>query len=168
MTKRGFTLIELLVSISIFGLLSSFVVANYSGNERTRLLKNQAQLIISGLEKTQNMSMTGTLTNEVTPLSYKFLIKPCQTDCYYEIVAVINSEEEVLVSKTSLRNTKIKTSSGQELSASFQLPRGRMSLNNDEATAVWLEASNNDTTYCLKVTAVSGRIDLSKGNCPTI
>jgi len=165
MTKRGFTLIELLVSIAIFSLLSSFVVANYQGNERTRKLKNQAELIVSGLEKAQNMAMTGQLTDNFTPVSYKFLIKNCQSSCSYQIDAVFSGEaEEVLVATTNLSDAQIKTSSGSDLAVNFNLPRGRMIIGESSPWA-WLEISNGENTYCLKITAVSGRIDIKNGTC---
>lgn len=165
MKRPGFTLIELLISISIFSLLSSFVVANYRSNEKAKRLKNQAQLIVSGLEKAQNMALTGELAGGIVPLSYYFKLEDCSGGCSYGIFAE-TTDEDIPVSSVSLSNLTAETSDGLgQLLVNFTAPRGRMLLpeNREE---VGLSLNNSDNDYCVRINSVSGRIDSFSGECP--
>jgi prepilin-type N-terminal cleavage/methylation domain-containing protein len=164
--KRGFTLIELLISIAIFSLLSTFVVANYNGNERTKKLKNQTQLVVSGLEQAQNKALAGALADGATPIAYKLTIMSCDNNCNYIITAVFadSEKEEVLVDQKSMSGVSITTSDNSGLEAEFSLPRGRMSLGEGIST-FWVQLYNGDNYFCVNLTAVSGRIDIKNGRC---
>lgn len=165
MNRRGFTLIELLLAISIFSMLSSFVVANYRSNEKIKILKNQAQMVVDGLQKTQNMSLTGATVGDLFPLSYEFEISDCSEVCSYKIRAEM-IDEEVLISQVNFYNLTIKTSEASGiLAASFFAPRAKMTLNNQKNEA-FIELSNKENYfYCVKINSLSGRIESKSGGC---
>ena len=164
--KRGFTLIELLVSIAIFSLLSTFVVANYNGNEKTKKLKNQAQLLVDGLQVAQNKALTGALADGATPIAYKLTIEPCENICNYTINAVLADSEtpEFLIEQKNLSGVSITTKNNGDLNAEFSLPRGRMSLG-EAGSDSWVQLTNGDNYFCVSLASVSGRIDLKSGRC---
>ncbi len=168
--KRGFTLVELLVAMAIVSLLSTFVVFKYVENDQVKHLKNQAELIIDGLEKTQNMALTGQTTSDRTPLAYRFQLAECTTDCSYQIVAVFaaDGQDEEVVENKNFGQALITTNTGQPLLATFNLPRGRLSLNDNQADSAWAQIANEDSFFCVKVIAVSGRLDLLSGECTNL
>lgn len=165
MKRPGFTLIEILISISIFSLLSSFVVANYQANEKAKRLKNQAQLIVSGLERAQNMALTGEAVAGIVPLGYYFKMADCVSGCSYGIFAEA-VDEDILVFSGNLAGLSAVTSDNLgELLVSFSAPRGRMVLSDErEEVSLALSVSGND--YCVRINSVSGRIDSFSGECP--
>jgi len=157
-------LIEMLIAISIFSLLSSFVVANYRTNEKAKRLKNQAQLIVSSLERTQNMALTGEAVAGIVPLGYHFKMTNCVNGCSYGIFAETVGESIPLFSG-NLTGLSGETSDGLgELLVSFSVPRGRMVLA-DEREEVSLSLSVSDNNYCVRINSVSGRIDSFSGEC---
>jgi len=161
MANRGFTLIELLVAIGIFTLLSSFMVVNYRDNETIRTLKNQAQETIAGMEKIQNMALTGESVNGASPASYQFSIAECAANCSYKLSAVFADHTDV-ISQTNLKSVSIKGS----LQADFSPPRGNMTISPGNLSTAAFEIYNAQAAYCVKVNSVSGRIDLVSGSCP--
>ena len=65
--KRGFTIIELLVSLGIFIIVTTMVVANFRGGNRSDELKIAAETVASNLRRAQNMALAGELTDGITP-----------------------------------------------------------------------------------------------------
>jgi len=55
----GFTLIEMLVVMVIIGVLSTFVLTNYRGNQKKYALEQAAQKLVSDIRRAQNMAISG-------------------------------------------------------------------------------------------------------------
>lgn len=173
----GFTLIELMLAISLFMILSSFTIINYRTNEKVRELKNQAQEVVSGLQKIQNMALTGETVNGKLPLSYKLSIAECSDDCSYKLSALVSSdpaEPEEIISTTALKSVtiSIKNNPAGGLAVKFSPPRGKMALQSaSDAEATYIDTeieisnANHDGYFCVKLNTVSGRIDYSSGPC---
>jgi|GEM_PF-1292710 len=166
----GFTLIELLIAVGIFIIFSSLIIVNYQINEKAKALKNQAQIIVSGLERAQTMALTGELVGGQSPLAYKFSISnPCTipAGCSYALSALFSDEPEVEIAKTMLNNVKIE--GGSFLPVLFYPPRGKMVLS-DSAESGVLKVYNREIGqigFCVRIglNAVSGRISLFSGGC---
>lgn len=166
---RGFTLIELLVSIAIFASLSSFLIVRYRDNEKIRTLKNQAQEAIAGLEKVQNMALTGATVDSLAPSLYRFSIADCSENCGYELTAVFSDGSELPISptaQTQLKSVRVSADPASELAVEFSSPRGKMALLPGNLDSAAFEISNDQAAYCVKLNAVAGRIDLASGACP--
>lgn len=166
----GFTLIELLVAISIFTLLSSFMVLSYHNDEKAKVLKTQAQDILTGLQRVQNMALTGELIDGVSPLSYKFLLSDCDNNCTYYLSAVLADGTELAIVQENLKSVAVKNQLGNSLDVRFLPPRGNINIfvpaSQDNAV---LKISNSQAvSYCIKLDSVSGRMDLTAttGECP--
>lgn len=170
--RRGFTLIELMVAISIFTLLSSFTIINYRVNEKVRALKNQAQELVSGIQKIQNMALTGETVNSEVPIIYKFSLADCVDNCVYKLSAVISPTEETIISQTALKavNINITPLASGGIVAEFAPPRGKMLLHaQNDPTETYadtaIEIKNSDVAVCIRLNAISGRIDYISGAC---
>lgn len=61
--RRGFTLIELLVSITIFGVMTGFLMANFRSGRTADELRIGAQNVASALREAQTMALSGKLVN---------------------------------------------------------------------------------------------------------
>jgi prepilin-type N-terminal cleavage/methylation domain-containing protein len=61
--RRGFTLIELLVSITIFGVMTGFLMANFRSGRTADELRIGAQNVASALREAQTMAFSGKLVN---------------------------------------------------------------------------------------------------------
>lgn len=169
---QGFTLIELMLAISLFMILSSFTIINYRANEKVRLLKTQAQEIVSGLQKIQNMALTGETVDGEVPLSYQFIINDClnSNDCSYKLQAVIPGNESIDISNSSLRSAIVEVGSGNDLVAKFYPPRGKIILIDSAQhelidSSIEITNAGHDGYFCIKINAVSGRIDYISGKC---
>jgi prepilin-type N-terminal cleavage/methylation domain-containing protein len=57
--QRGFTLIEMLVSLSIFAVITSFVIANYRVGQQGDELRISAQLVGSMVRRAQTAAIAG-------------------------------------------------------------------------------------------------------------
>lgn len=166
--RAGFTLIELLVAIAIFSSLSSYLVIKYSNNEKSRSLKNQSLEAIAGLEKVQNMALTGETIDSMTPMLYRFSIASCVESCSYKLSVVwANLNEETIIEK-ALPNVGIATGFAQPLKVDFSPPRGKMliSVEGIPDDDIAFEIANDESAYCIQLNAVSGRIDSVSGACP--
>ena len=58
MSKKGFTLVELMVVVSIIGLLSVVVFANYRAGEKQFALQRSAHKLAQDIRRAQNMAMS--------------------------------------------------------------------------------------------------------------
>ncbi|MFA6526034.1 MAG: prepilin-type N-terminal cleavage/methylation domain-containing protein [Candidatus Buchananbacteria bacterium] len=167
---RGFTLIELLVAISIFTLLSSFMVLSYHNDEKAKVLKTQAQDVLIGLQRVQNMALTGELVNGLSPLRYKFILTNCDSNCAYYLKAVLADNSELPIAQENLKSVIVDVQSASGLEVDFLPPRGKIEIINPaNQDAVVLKISNSQSvSYCIKLDSVSGRMDLSAttDNCP--
>lgn len=167
---RGFTLIELLVAISIFTLLSSFMVVSYHNDEKAKVLKTQAQDVLTGLQQVQNMALTGELIDGISPISYKFLLSDCDNNCIYYLSAVLADGTQLPIAQKSLKSVAVDVQSASGLDVNFLPPRGKIEIavpNGPDAAT--LKISNSQSvSYCIKLDSVSGRMDLSAttGACP--
>jgi prepilin-type N-terminal cleavage/methylation domain-containing protein len=162
--KFGFTLLELLIAISIFAILTSLVGISYRSNEKLRQLKDQSQIIVDGLQKAQNMALTGeavTIDGDlVVPSSYIFNLNSCTNNCFYTVTAA-GTSGSVELSKVELKNLSANTN----LQAQFTPPRGKMALNGNQ-TEVKLQISNSvGDDFCIKVNSISGRMDIASDEC---
>ena len=63
--QAGFTLIELLIIVFIISLLSSIILANYRGGQKTYALSQTTQKLVSDLRRAQNMAMSGVDIGEI-------------------------------------------------------------------------------------------------------
>lgn len=80
MKNKGFSLIELLVSIAIFGILSTFIVANIRGSGPKQEVRLQAANLASLLRQAQVRSMAGEPVEGSVPLGgYGLEIDDCVT-----------------------------------------------------------------------------------------
>lgn len=165
-SDRGFTLIELLVAIGIFTLLSSFLVVNYRGNETIRTLKNQALEAVAGLQRAQNMSLTGETVGGGSPSSYAFAIADCAADCAYSLSAFFPDNSSLAISQAALKNAAVKTFQPGGIRIDFSPPRGNMAISPGNLNTAAFEIYNAQAAYCVKLNSVSGRIDLVSGSCP--
>lgn len=164
--ERGFTLIELLVAIGIFTLLSSFLVVKYRGNETIRTLKNQALEAVAGLQRAQNMSLTGETAGGGSPSNYVFAIADCSADCAYSLSAFFPDNSSLEISRSALKNVAVKTFQPGGLRIDFSPPRGNMAISPGNLNTAAFEIYNAQAAYCVKLNSVSGRIDLVSGTCP--
>ncbi len=162
----GFTLIELLVSIAIFSLMTTFLIVNYRVDEQARILKNQSQEVVSALEKIQNMALTGETVNSVSPSIYRFSINNCLISCFYKLSGISADDAELPVIQKALASVSVQTNQPGGLAINFYPPRGNMLIQPGDLDSAGFELSNGSASYCIKVNAVSGRIDSLFGHCP--
>jgi len=170
MKNSGFTLMELMVAISILSLLTTFVVANYSSNEKERNLRQEAGKVLWSLEQAQNMSLTGEVFDNFVPDSYEWQIKDCGiNNCTVLIVAKkvsggAKTVQTIVLKKVGLAITAGGANDGT-LTAVFAPPRGKMQLTENQ-TAINVNIFNEeDSSYCLEGNTISGRLGLSSGIC---
>lgn len=152
----GFTLIELLVAISIIGIYSSFLIINFRGQGQQRELKAQALLVLDGIKKVQTMALSGAKVSDNNPAVYSFKIKPCSSNCFFELSADNQNFEQV-----NLKNASIDIP--LDLQINFQPPRGKMEIlgGADEATIKLINSTDNS---CVYANAVSGRLEVRNCN----
>ncbi len=167
LNNQGFTLMELLIAISIFSLLITFVVVNYVSNEESRLLKLEASKILDGLQKTENMSITGQIFDSFVPSVYEFHLSNCSDNCYYVL-----SVKDALGNSKELENQKlnrigINILGGNDVLFRFLPPRGRLEIIVNEIIkpSIKIDLGNNENFYCLEASSISGRISLKDGFC---
>ncbi len=160
LNKKGFTLIELLVAISIMSLISTIVVANYRDNEEVRKLKNQAELMVDGLEKAQNMALTGRMINDKIPIAFQFSIEGCNNNCEYEIKAIFSDDVDSNPIVDSRQFTNLRVNNN--LKVDFLLPRANIKVESEEKS-IKLE-NNSNGCYQISIDSISDRINLEK--CP--
>ena len=55
----GFTIVDLLISIAILGLLSTIVLVNFRGGERSDSVRQSANMALSFLRRAQTMTLSG-------------------------------------------------------------------------------------------------------------
>jgi prepilin-type N-terminal cleavage/methylation domain-containing protein len=178
--KKGFTLMELLVAIAIFGILSTFMVANFSRNEQAKELKQQAEILVAGLQKVQNMALAGTLVSDKSPLYYRLVLWNCQSNCSYNLWASFSSSPQIQIESILLNkiNVEIKKTIPlpvpNTLAVIFYPSRGNMRIdtawmggrNWDEVMIELTHVQNSVLKYCVTINSISGRIDLVSGACP--
>ncbi|PKL72412.1 hypothetical protein CVV26_01970 [Candidatus Kuenenbacteria bacterium HGW-Kuenenbacteria-1] len=63
LSSKGFSIIELIVVISIIGLMSTVMFANYRQGERNTALEYTAQEMAQDIRKAQNLSLAGAQLN---------------------------------------------------------------------------------------------------------
>ncbi|MFA6593714.1 MAG: prepilin-type N-terminal cleavage/methylation domain-containing protein [Candidatus Buchananbacteria bacterium] len=162
--QKGFTLIELLVAIAIFTLLSSFMVAKFAGNEDARLLKEQADLVLTGIDQARNLSLAGSGPSNIYSQQFVFAISNCQSNCFYEISGK-DPDQQVVKKNLEKVNITIKDETSNKLAIVFAVPRGRMTLLGDNPSEAKIEISNDSAAFCIQVNSVSGKVEEIKGNC---
>lgn len=167
--KQGFTLIELLLAISIFSLLTTFMVVNYAFNEKTRSLKLEVSKILVGLQKAENMAITGQVFDLFTPSVYEFSLSNEGDNCLYVLSAKDASGENKEIETQHLKGIKIKDSKNS-LVFKFLPPRGRLKIidkknEENEMSSIKINIGSNDVSYCLEVSSLSGKISLKNDSC---
>ncbi len=165
--NQGFTLMELLVAISIFSLLTTFVVASYASNEKSRLLKLEASKVLVGLQKAENMAITGQFFDLFIPSVFEFSLSDCPSNCFYVLSAKDVSGNSKELEKQELKGLAVDISDGKQALFKFSAPRGRLEILVDEntQTSIKINLGDSDTSYCLEASSVSGRIGLKEGSC---
>lgn len=174
--KSGFTLLELLIAISIFAILTSLIGISYRSNEELRQLKNQAQSIVDGLQKAQNMSLAGESVlvngNPTVPNYYRFsLIKDNNVKCHYLITAFAADGSALKeIARVNFEKLLINVTASAPLNADFYPPRGKMALSLGGApsqTEYKLQLKNPSISdiFCVTVNSISGRMDIAAGQC---
>ena len=63
LARRGFTLIELLVSISIIGVLTGMMLANFRGGQKSAEIRLASDLLVSQIRAVQTSSYSGRLVS---------------------------------------------------------------------------------------------------------
>lgn len=165
--NQGFTLMELLVAISIFSLLTTFVVASYASNEKSRLLKLEASKVLVGLQKAENMAITGQFFDSFVPVVYEFSLSDCSNNCSYALSAKDVSGNPKELEKQELKGLAIDIPSGEQSLFKFSVPRGRLEIlvGGDIQPSIKINLGDSETAYCLEASSVSGRIGLKEGVC---
>lgn len=169
--NQGFTIMELLVAISIFSILTTFVVFKYADNEKLRSLKLESSKILFVLQKAENMAITGQIFDSFVPISYEFSLFDCSDNCFYDLKIKDVNNNERLLEKQELKRLQIKLpNSYKQVLFKFLPPRGRLEIIVDEinkitVSSIKIDIGNDDIFYCLEVSSVSGRIDLKNGKC---
>jgi prepilin-type N-terminal cleavage/methylation domain-containing protein len=107
---RGFTLIEMLVVISIFGILTSVVIANLAGLGATRSVRNAKGNLVSDLRRMQSASLSSKDINGTPSASYGVRITSVGTALGYDLVGYDkNSATRVVLESHNLPGAYIKT-----------------------------------------------------------
>ncbi|MFA5124512.1 MAG: prepilin-type N-terminal cleavage/methylation domain-containing protein [Patescibacteria group bacterium] len=164
--QKGFTLIELLIAIAIFTMLSSFMVVSFTNDEKIRLLKEQADLVLVGIDQARNFSLAGSGPSNIYSQQFVFTISNCQADCFYEVSGRDPNQQVVKKNLEGVR-VAIKNEASNQLSISFAVPRGRMTLSGDgNPSEAKIEISNSSNAFCVQVNSISGKVEEIKGNCP--
>jgi len=168
--NQGFTIMELLVAMSIFSILTTFVVFKYADNEKLRSLKLESSKILFALQKAENMAITGQIFASFVPTSYELSLSNCSDNCFYDLKIKDANDNEQILEKQELKKLQIKLpdSYGQVL-FKFLPPRGRLEIideaNKITVPSIKIDIGNDDIFYCLEVNSISGRIDLKNGKC---
>ncbi|MFA6227819.1 MAG: prepilin-type N-terminal cleavage/methylation domain-containing protein [Patescibacteria group bacterium] len=164
--QQGFTLIELLIAIAIFTMLSSFMVASFTSDEKTRLLKEQADLVLAGIDQARNLSLAGSGPSNIYSQQFVFTVSNCQTGCFYEVKGR-DPDQQIVKKNLEGISVTVKNETSNQLSISFAVPRGRMALSGDSnPSEAQIEVSNNSSAFCIQVNSISGKVEEIKGNCP--
>lgn len=167
-SQSGFTLIELLVAITIFALLSSFMVASFVFDEKARSLKEHADLVLAGIDQARNLALAGSGPNNVYYQQFIFTISDCQANCSYIISGKNNGDEPQEVISKNLEKVSVELvgeASGQ-LPIVFSVPRGRMTLPDPDKSEAKIQITNGTATFCIQVNSVSGKVEELKDACP--
>lgn len=165
--NQGFTLMELLVAMSIFSLLTTFVVANYASNEKSRLLKLEASKVLVGLQKAENMAITGQIFESFIPSAYELSLSDCEAGCLYILSAKDASGSERQLEEQDLKGVGINIDEGDQVLFRFLPPRGRLEIGvgPQDVPSIKIDIGDNEVSYCLEVSSVSGKIGLKDGSC---
>jgi len=165
--NRGFTLMELLVAISIFSLLTTFVVASYASNEKSRLLKLEASKVLVGLQKAENMAITGQFFDSFIPAVYEFSLSDCSNDCFYILSAKDASGNSKELERQELKGVSIDILNSNNALFRFLPPRGRLEIlaNENLQSSIKVGLGDEENSYCLEASSVSDRIGLKEGAC---
>ena len=172
--QLGFTLMELMVAVSIMSLLTTFVVANYSSNEKERNLRQEAGKVLWSIEQAQNMSLTGEVFGGFIPDSYEWQIKNCAIDSCTVLIIAKKADGSLPNNQKTVQTIVLKKvglsidnggSNDGTLVATFAPPRGKMQLTDNQTTIKINIFNEEDSNYCLEGNTISGRLGLSSGIC---
>jgi len=99
MKNKGFTLVELMVTVSIIGLLSVVVFANYRAGEKQFALQRSAHQLAQDIRRVQNMAMAtaecpgGTGCAGIVPSGYGIILRrPADWKYKYRLYADIDGD----------------------------------------------------------------------------
>jgi prepilin-type N-terminal cleavage/methylation domain-containing protein len=171
MTKKnqsGFTLIEILIAIAIFSILSSIMILNFRGDNKTKELKNDCQKITDALRQAQTMALSGQqVTNGAgkifIPDAYRFMPVCSGSTCKSLRLVASSSPTSFLIS--TIRLDKSEIYGLNILAINFIPPSADSSIliNGVATTSVNMKVrhtQNNTLSRCVSYNSISGRIDI--------
>ncbi len=140
--NRGFTLIELVVVISIIGLMTGLVLANYRSGEKNLALQRSAHKLSQDLRRAQEMATSAREFQEQTPPGgygiYLNLLQPDRYVLFADLDGGLDYDTGEDVETLELEeNIDIDSlSPGSPLTIVFSPPDPSVTLAPDAATAV--------------------------------
>ncbi|MDD5043128.1 MAG: prepilin-type N-terminal cleavage/methylation domain-containing protein [Patescibacteria group bacterium] len=164
--RSGFTLVELLVSITIFALMTMFVVVNFRAGQKQDFLNLGAEEISNNLKKAQTAAVAGELIEGVVPKGGYGLYFASDSTSYlyfadldgnFNYTAVDGVIAEYPLPKGVVINS-------ENLSVVFDPPRPKIYFNGSDIEAESeVMIKHQDLPEAVKkiiINSVSGKIDL--------
>jgi len=171
--QHGFTLIELLVIIAVIGIMSTIMFVNFRDGQAKTDIREDGFLILDGLKRMQTMSLAGELVEGSIPLEYEFFIDNCASGCSsYTLRGKIDDDPltHIPIETVDLNYSNLTVAGVDEATVGLEPPRARININTNvgsnlpNITFKLTHSLKPSYTVCVKVSKISGRMDLI--NCP--
>ncbi|MCD4705936.1 prepilin-type N-terminal cleavage/methylation domain-containing protein [bacterium] len=168
----GFSLIELLVSVSILIIITSISVNSFSMWQKNENLKQSALTLMSNIQKTQVMSLSGQMYNGSVPDSYGVYFNDTNLTSYIIFADVDgdhiydNDGTEMLATYDLLDDVSISNLTpvtSNELTIIFKLPKAQIYVNQaiiDSQAEIEIIHNITSQLKTIKVKRITGQIDM--------
>ncbi len=160
----GFSLVEIIISIAIFSVLIGITTMNYRLNQDIRDTKLESLKVHDIIKKAQSLSMTGQSFDGIYFENFSVKADNCEGSICQSLKLFGNNGQENIIQTLELPKAGIVES---DTAVNFISPRGKAQITvNDESTSTaffyLINYKNNDIKMCVRVSAISGRIDVLK------
>ncbi|MEA2088315.1 MAG: prepilin-type N-terminal cleavage/methylation domain-containing protein [Patescibacteria group bacterium] len=168
----GFSLIELLVSVSIIVIITSISVASFTSWKKDENLRQSALVLMSNMQKIQNMSLTGQMYNGSIPIAYGAYFNDTNPSSYtlfadmngdyiYDDDGTEKIEDFDLLGDVCISN--LIPVASNKLTIIFKLPKAEIYINQDTLDNVAeIDVIHNITSNfkTIKIKRITGQIDM--------
>ena len=166
----GFSFMELLISVSIIVIITSISVSSFVFWKRNDNLRQSAFVLMSNIQKIQNMSLTGQMYNGNVPIAYGIYFDDTNPSSYitfadvdgdYSYVEAEKIEDFNLLDNVNISN--LIPIDVNTLTIIFKLPKAEIYINQDvvdNEAVIEITHSGISESKTAKIKSITGQIDL--------